>query len=230
MLSRLCRVLCAVVLAACAAPPPAAELRWGGDAEGGAPFVEADPTNPSQVRGFDVEIAGLMAQGLGRQPRFTQVGWAAIEQSLARGDFDVGLSGVEDRAELGARFAVSLPYYEFREVLTVRSADTARFRTLDDLAQRRVGTLAATMAYRLLLDAQRTDRVVPVSYDDDVHPYTDLLEGRVDAVLLDHVLAERALRRMPGLAIQPAGLARGHYVALFAKEQTALRDSANVVL
>ena len=30
-------------------------LRWGGDAEGGAPFVEADPTDPSKVRGFDVD-------------------------------------------------------------------------------------------------------------------------------------------------------------------------------
>jgi polar amino acid transport system substrate-binding protein len=230
MLSRLCRVLCGIVLAACAAPPPAAELHWGGDAEGGAPFVEADPANPSQVHGFDVEIAGLIAQGLGRQPRFTQVGWASLEQSLARGDFDVGLSGVEDRAELRARFAVSLPYYEFREVLTVRSADTARFRTLGDLSERRVGTLGATMAYRLLLDAQRTDGVIPVSYDDDVHPYSDLLEGRVDAVLLDHVLAERALRRMPGLAIQPVVVARGHYVAIFAKPHAAMRDSADAVL
>ena len=35
---------------------PAAELRWAGDAEGGAPFVEADPADPSRVRGFDVEI------------------------------------------------------------------------------------------------------------------------------------------------------------------------------
>ncbi|MEO7965810.1 MAG: hypothetical protein ABIT38_18010, partial [Gemmatimonadaceae bacterium] len=30
-----------------------AVLRWGGDAEGGAPFVEADPGHPDSVRGFD---------------------------------------------------------------------------------------------------------------------------------------------------------------------------------
>ena len=41
-------------------------LRWAGDAEGGAPFVEADPTDPSRVVGFDVEIAELIAKGLGR--------------------------------------------------------------------------------------------------------------------------------------------------------------------
>ena len=34
-----------------------------------------------------------------------------------------------------------------------------------------------------------------VSYDDDVHPYSDLVLGRLDAVLLDNVLAERRRRR-----------------------------------
>lgn len=223
-------LLGALLLAACSSPPAPSTLRWGGDAEGGAPFVEADPENPSRVRGFDVEIAELIATGLGRPAQFTQVAWASIEQSVARGDFDVGLSGVEDRAELRARFAVSLPYYEFREVLTVRAADTARYRTLDDLAKHRVATLGSTMAYRLLLDAQRTRGVIPVSYDDDVHPYSDLLEGRVDAVLLDHPLAERALRRSTGLVIQPGAVARGHYVAVFAPANAALRDSADAIL
>src|SRR5205085_4687401 len=39
-------------------------LRWGGDAEGGAPYVEADPNDPSRVVGFDVEVAQLLAAGL----------------------------------------------------------------------------------------------------------------------------------------------------------------------
>jgi len=37
-------------------------FRWGGDAEGGAPFVEADPNNPAIVRGFDVEVAEQIAK------------------------------------------------------------------------------------------------------------------------------------------------------------------------
>ena len=72
-------------------------MRWGGDAEGGAPFVEADPANPSVVRGFDVEIASMIARGLGREPEFVQTSWASLEASVERGDFDVALSGLEDR-------------------------------------------------------------------------------------------------------------------------------------
>jgi polar amino acid transport system substrate-binding protein len=205
-------------------------LRWGGDAEGGAPFVEADPANPSLVRGFDVEIAALLARGLGREPRFVQVAWSSIEASVERGDFDVGMSGVEDRPELRARHAVSVPYFEFREVLAVRRADSARFRRMSDLAGKRVGTLGATQAYQILLAEQQQSGVVPVSYDDDVHPYADLVAGRIDAVLLDHIIAQRSLRRLGGFVIQPGPVATGHYVAVLARANGALRDSVDVIL
>jgi len=205
-------------------------LRWGGDAEGGAPFVEADPSDPSRVRGFDVEIAGMIAHDLGRQPRFIQVAWTSIEQSVERGDFDLGMSGVEDRPDLHDHHAVSTPYFEFREVLAVRPADSARFRTLADLAGRRVGTLGATGAYRILLDESVRHGLVPISYDDDVHPYVDLVAGRLDAVLLDHIIARRSLHRTGGFVIQPVPVALGHYVVLMAHDRTALRDSVNIIL
>lgn len=213
-----------------AADGGSAVLRWGGDAEGGAPFVEADAQDPSVVRGFDVELAELMGAHVGRASQFTQVAWASIEQSVARGDVDVGLSGLEDRPALRTRYAVTDPYFEFREVLAVRPADTARYRSLADLKGQRVATLGNTLAYRLLLDAQKDLGVVPVSYDDNVHPYTDLMSGRVEAVLLDHVLAEQALRRTPGFAIQPGTVATGHYVGVLAPGREALRDSLNVML
>ena len=227
-------ILSGLLLSACASKPardPATGvLRWGGDAEGGAPFVEADPGDPARVRGFDVDIAGLIANGLGREPRFVQVAWASIEASVERGDFDVGMSGVEDRSELRERHAVSIPYYEFREVLAVRPPDSARFRGLDDLAGWRVATLGATQAYRILIDAQTKLGIVPVSYDDDVHPYADLAAGRVDAVLLDNIIAERSLRRAGGFVIQPEPVAVGHYVAVLARRDTALRDSVDLIL
>jgi polar amino acid transport system substrate-binding protein len=211
-----------------AAQPP--ELRWGADAEGGAPFVEADPSDPSRVEGFDVEVAALLASELGRVPRFVQVGFTSLDAAAARGDFDVGLGGVEDTPARRARLAVTIPYYRFREVLTVREADAARFRTLEELAGRRVATLGATLAYDLLVQAQADHGVIPVTYEDDLHPYTDLSLGRVDAVLLDQVLAERGVRRNPGLTNQTADVGAGHYVGILAPGNAALRDEMNRIL
>jgi len=205
-----------------ASPTPApAVLRWGGDAEGGAPFVEADPTDPTRVRGFDVEVAEAIARGLGREPRFVQVAFTSIDASVARGDFDIGMSGVEDTPARRAMLAATIPYFEFREVLTVRAADRGRYPRLDDLRGRRVGTLAATIAYEILLAGRGRYGYLPVSYDDDVHPYTDLAEGRLDAVLLDNIIAARSVKRVAGLAIEPAAIATGRYVGVLSRGNTA---------
>jgi polar amino acid transport system substrate-binding protein len=206
------------------------ELRWGGDAEGGAPFVEADPQDPSRVVGFEVDVAALLAGELGRTPTFVQVGFTSLDASAARGDFDIGLSGIEDRPVRRARLTVTVPYYEFREVLTVRAADRARFRTLADLRGRRVATLGATLAYDLLVAAQAEHGIEVVTYEDDVHPYTDLAVGRVDAVVLDEVLATRGVRRDGGLVNQETDLGTGFYVGILPPSQTALRERIDDIL
>ena len=211
-----------------AATPPRT-LLWGGDAEGGAPFVEADPADASRVRGFDVEVAETIARGLSRRARFVQVQWSSIDQSVERGDFAIGMSGMEDTPARRARHSVTVPYFEFREVLAVRAEDASRWRRLADLGGgRRVATLGATMAYDLLLAAKDSFGVVPVSYDDDVHPYADLVVGRVDAVLLDHIIAKR--RSSLPFVIQPQAVATGYYIGVLAKADSALRDSVDAVL
>jgi polar amino acid transport system substrate-binding protein len=205
-------------------------LRWGGDAEGGAPFVEDDPRDPSKLVGFDVEIAELIARKLGRTPQFLQVQFTSLDQSARRGDFDIGLSGIEDIPARRQSLAASLPYYEFREVLTIRDGDRERYRSLADLKGKRVATLGGTMAYDLLLEAEGKYGITAVSYDDDVHPYSDLVLGRVDGVVLDNVLADRAMRRNTGLFTHPDALAVGHYIVITAPENTSLRDRIDVIL
>ena len=222
--------LSVILLTATAHAQTPAPLRWGGDAEGGAPFVEADPTDPAKVTGFDVEVAELIASRLGRRSQFVQVAFQSLDQSAIRGDFDIGLSGIEDIPARRQSLAASVPYYEFREVLTVRAGDRERYRGLVDLRGKKVATLGGTLAYDLLLEAERSHGITAVSYDEDVHPYSDLAMGRVDAVVLDHVLAERAMRRNSGLITHPEALAIGHYIVITAPKNTALREQVDVIL
>ena len=213
---------------AAAQPPPV--FRWAGDPEGGAPFVEADPSRPDELVGFDVEIAALIARTLGREPRFVNVEFRSIDQSIARGDAEIGLSGIEDTPTRRATLAVTVPYYTFREVLSVRDGDAGSLKTLADLRGRAVGTLGGTIAYEILLRAEREHGIRAVSYDDDVHPFTDLVLGRLDAVLLDNVLADRRRKVLPGFVIQPDSVATGHYVGVLSLANAPLRDAINEIL
>jgi len=222
---------CVSCLAA-GAPAASAQtpFRWAGDPEGGAPFVEADPSHPDTLVGFDVEITDVMAKSLGRRPEFVNISFYSIDQSIARGDAEIGMSGIEDTPARRSTLAVTVPYYEFREVLSVRDADAARFRSLADLRGKAVATLAGTIAYEILLRGERDYGLRAVSYEDDVHPYSDLALGRVDAVLLDNVLAERRHRTIRGFTIQPQSIAIGHYVGVLAPQNAPLRDAINETL
>ncbi len=67
----------ALIAAGCgtrgAATPPgglarvthAGELRWGADRQGGEPFVFEDPAHPTELRGFEVDLAAALARELG---------------------------------------------------------------------------------------------------------------------------------------------------------------------
>jgi polar amino acid transport system substrate-binding protein len=206
-------------------------LLWGGDAEGGAPFVEADPNDPTQVRGFDVEVAEEIARGLGRQPHFAQVAYASIDQSVKRGDFDIGMSGLEDTPARRAELATSIPYYEFTYTLTVRQSDRGRIGGLADLRGKRVGAMSGTVGYQHLVDNEKRYGFTVLLYDDDVHPYEDLRRERIDAVVLDNILAARAMQRVPGLYTNFANpVATGHYVIVAAPANIALRDRVDAIL
>ena len=74
------------------------------------------------------------------------------------------------------------------------SADAARFRTLADLRGRRVATLGGTIAYEILLRCRTRSRHRRRCRTTTTCILTDLVIGRLDAVLLDNVLAERRRR------------------------------------
>jgi len=228
--SELLIVTILIVLLRTVSLPAQSQLTWAGDLEGGAPFVEADPNDPNKLTGFDVEIAELIARGLKRTPHFLFVPYASIDQAIERGTAEIGLSGMEDTPARRASMATTIPYYAFREVLAVRDADVNRFRGLADLRGRRVGTLGGTIAYEILLQGEGRYGLHAVSYDDDVHPYSDLLLGRVDGVLLDNVLAERRRKNMAGITVQPQAVATSHYVGVLAPPNAPLRDSIDEIL
>src|SRR5262249_20343764 len=129
-----------------------------------------------------------------------------------------------------ATLSPTIPYYEFREVLAVRNADAERIHGLSDLAGRRVATLGGTIAYEILLRSQQAIGLQPLSYDDDVHPYEDLVLGRVGAVLLDNVLAARRRRTLGGFVVVSEPVATGHYVGVLSVANRPLRDAVNDIL
>ncbi|MCC6765955.1 MAG: ABC transporter permease subunit [Deltaproteobacteria bacterium] len=179
----------------------AGELRWGADAQGGAPYVFQDPMDPNHLIGFEVDLATALAAELGVRARPVQGQWDMLLDLLGRGDFDAALNGIEVADEKLRVALLTRPYYVAPERLTVRRGDAAAPRTPAALRGRLVGTLPGSLAERILRRAGAEVR----TYDGGQNEiYADLVLGRTDAVLLDAPISlyygeiEPALEAVPG--------------------------------
>ncbi|HET9155562.1 MAG TPA: ABC transporter substrate-binding protein/permease [Myxococcaceae bacterium] len=210
-----------VPVALAAAPP---ELRWGADAEGGAPYVFEQP--PGHLRGFEAELAGLLAERLRRTPRHVQGPFAQLLPLLERGDVDVVINGIEATDDRARAYALSRPYWAGPERLTVRRGDPHAPASLADLRGRRVGTLPGTLAERMLRGAGADVRTYDGGQED---PYRDLALGRTDAVLLDAPIALYYGER-PELTTLPDGFGEIRYAVVARSSDTQLRDAVSSAL
>jgi polar amino acid transport system substrate-binding protein len=200
------------------------ELTWGGDLQGGAPYVFEDARSPDHLRGFEVDIARALGRRIGVRARFVQNDWSSLIPGLERGDFDLLLNGLEDTPARRERLLLTVPYFVYGETLAV--AKSSRYTSLADLAGQRVGTLNQTVAHELL----KTRGVEIVLYEGQQEPYFDLAHGRVQGVLLDHVIAEIYGCPLPEVRCLPGDVARGVYVAAVRKNAPELARALDAAI
>jgi polar amino acid transport system substrate-binding protein len=200
------------------------ELSWGGDLQGGAPYVYEDPSGDGSLRGFEVDIAAALGRRLGVPARFVQHDWSNLVPALERGDFDIALNGIEDSPLRRERILLSVPYFVYGETLAVRKGSS--YGSLADLRGKRVATLNQTVAHDLL----KTRPVEIVLYEGQQEPYFDLAHERVEAVLLDHVIADLYGCKLPELRCLPGDVATGVYVIGIRKDRPGLKRAIDGAL
>jgi polar amino acid transport system substrate-binding protein len=233
---------CLLLTAAPATPDTLDQIRsrghlvWGGDQEGGAPFVFPRDDDPSQVRGCDVELMELLAKKLGVTSRFAQGQWDKLPELLERGDIDMVLSGYEWTEQRAARFGTSIPYYIYELQLLARKGDES-LRTIEDLRaapdrpRRRVAVLGGSAAQFYL--EQHFARDVDVALFDgvtDAMRAVELSVDGIDANLQDLPIAVFYQDRFPGLRRVGDPVGMGYYVILVRKTDQRLVRALNDAL
>lgn len=161
------------------------ELRWAADAESGAPYVFQNPENTSELIGFEVDIIKRIAFYLNMKPFHVQNQWDGLVPGLDRKDYDVVINGIEITSERKEKVNFSKPYFVTFLQIIVRK-DESRIQSFSDLIGKNVGTLSACYAEKLM----RSKGGINVKgYESEVNSFTDLKNGRLDAVLIDFPVA-----------------------------------------
>lgn len=174
-------------------------LRWAADAKSGVPYMFIDPNNPTQMKGFELDILTKIAENMGRKLVFVQNEWESLVPGLERGDYDVAANGLEITPERSEQVLFSDPYYSTFEQLVV-AADNTQIQDIHHLDGKKTGTLKASLA-QYILEKQTKAKVV--FYEEEDQGYTDVANKRIDAFFVDYPIA--LYYAFPNKKLKPVG-------------------------
>jgi polar amino acid transport system substrate-binding protein len=227
-MKRLIRFFCAlfIVFAACGSPLYATDkpvLKWGGDTEGGVPYMFYDPFDMDRLIGYEVEIIDAIADYLGMETEFVQNGWDNLIPGLERHLYDVTLDGLEITPEHKEVVNFSIPYYATFLQIAVRKG-TKDIETLEDCKGKVVGTLKQSYAYFTLVEAGIKDIR---TYEDEINAFNDLENGRLDATLFDDPIGVYYAGFNPEIVFVGPPVGRMEYGIAVRKEDKQLLSDIN---
>ena len=226
-----CAIILILTLFGLALSINAQELRWGGDAEGGAPYLLPNPKNPREIIGFEIDLMNALGKQLNRKSVFVQNQWDGLIPGLQRGNYDLAVNGIEITDDRKEQVNFSIPYYACGEQLSVRAGENS-INSLADLKGKVVGTLKASLAQRILERANLEQglRMDIRSYENQNNAYDDLAIGRLQAVLMDWPIAVYYSKPNPKLKFVGPSIERMEYGIAVRKEDTELLKQVNDAL
>jgi len=122
-------------------------LRWAADPNSNAPY--AFYSKGKNLIGFESEIINAVANRLGRRAEFVENDWNGLIPGLQRGLYDCVIAGIEITPDKAEQVTLSVPYYYTFEQFVGRRGAPA-ITSLEQLKDRKVGTLDQTAALRML--------------------------------------------------------------------------------
>ena len=182
--------------------------------------------------GIDIEVAGAIAQKLGLELQVDDMGFDAALQAAQTGKSDMVMAGVTVTEERQAVMDFSNSYANGVQVVIVKEGSP--IQTVDDLANANmIGCQMGTTGYIYCSDTPENggfgeDHVTP--YDDGAAAVQALMNGQIDAVVIDNMPAQEYVAANPGLKILDGEFTNEDYAIGVAKGNTALLDAINDAL
>lgn len=189
-------------------------------------------TDTGDFEGIDIEVAGAIAKKLGLELQVDDMDFDAALLAAQNGKSDMVMAGVTVTEERQAVMDFSNSYANGVQVVIVKEGSP--IQTVDDLANANmIGCQMGTTGYIYCSDTPENggfgeDHVTP--YDDGAAAVQALMNGQIDAVVIDNMPAQEYVAANPGLKILDGEFTNEDYAIGVAKGNTALLDAINGAL
>ena len=189
-------------------------------------------TDAGGFEGIDVEVADAIAKKLGLELVVDDMGFDAALTAVQTGQSDIAMAGITITDERKEVMDFSDSYATGIQVVIVK--EDSPIQTVDDLANAEmIGCQKATTGYIYCSDSPENggygeDHVT--AFDTGALAVMALVNGQVDAVVIDNEPAKAFVAQNPGLKILDTEFAVEDYAIGFAKGNTALLEAVNTAM
>ena len=189
--------------------------------------ADGDGVNGTGFDGIDIEIAAAIAEKLGLELQVDDMDFDAALTAVQQGKCDFVLAGLTYNEERAQLMTFSDSYAQGVQAIIVK--EDSAIASPDDLANAAmIGTQRGTTGYLYCTDDFGEDHVA--AYDSGAAAVQALLNGQVDAVVIDKMPAETFAAENDGLKVLDTAYTTEDYCAAVAKDNEALVKEVNVVL
>lgn len=160
-----------------------------------APFGFKDDNG--KLIGFDIDLAKEVASRMGVKVKFKGIDWSKKYDELESGNIDIIWSGFNVMSEREEHVLFSKPYMENRQIILVTKGKGEGIISVADLAGKIVGTQLASPAYDFINQDEELKKSFGkyITYDNYEHAFEALMNGKLDAVICDELVAHYEMLR-----------------------------------
>ena len=150
-----------------------------------------------QVTGIDIDLINAIGEKIGMTIQIENMSFDALIPALASGKIEATISGMTITEERKQSVLFSDPYYQASQKIIVKEGSAIAGEA--DLADKKIGVQLGTTG-DLYVTEKFTDATVD-RYDKGIDAVQDLVNGRLDAVVIDEEPANVFVSQAQGLVI-----------------------------
>ncbi|CCX37299.1 aBC transporter substrate-binding protein family 3 [Clostridium sp. CAG:1013] len=192
--------------------------------------ADGEGFNGTGFEGIDVEIASAIAEKLGLELQIDDMEFDSALLAVQNNTADVMLAGLTYNEERDEVMDFTTSYATGVQVVIVKEDSDV---TMDNLGEKMIGTQRGTTGYIYASDTPENggygeDHVQ--AYDSGATAVQALVNGQIDAVIIDQAPAEEFVAANEGLTTLPGNWVEEQYCAAVDEGNTALLNAIDTAL
>ena len=152
-----------------------------------------------QLAGFDIALAGRIAEDLGLELKIVPMDFDGILMELQNGNIDLGISGFSPSPERAETFDFSDLYYMGGQSFVIRAADKDKYTDYAAFDGLPVG--AQTGSIQMGLAEENTPNANITGLPKVTDLINELLSGKLEGAFIETAVAEQYIKNYPDLMI-----------------------------